>query len=206
MLPVTCKQLQPWFCCLVNCMPNNNGIWLQKMKRGLMSDRACPFAFAVATFSMKVLIATLLFDDHYIPNPLSTVRAMVNVYKIFFFLFIPSYFTVFVMRGILCLSLSFPCFQDSISKVIHLYWSALLHEFLRSSPQMLVLAACNSSFCGKQKLLSRPSFCELDLHMKDEGAVLYYILQVSLALWKIFNPTINWASLLCLCPLFLNWK
>lgn len=49
-----------------------------------MSDRACPFVFAVATFSMKVLIATLLFDDHYIPNPLNTVRAMVNVYKIFF--------------------------------------------------------------------------------------------------------------------------
>lgn len=34
-----------------------------------MSDRACPFGFAVATFSRKVLIATLLFDDRYVPQP-----------------------------------------------------------------------------------------------------------------------------------------
>lgn len=49
----------------------------------------------------------------------------------------------------------------------------------------------NSSRCSKPKLLSRPSFCELALHMKDEGAALYYVFQVSLAFWKLFNPTIN---------------
>lgn len=128
-------------------------------------------------------------------NTSSTVKTKVNVYMIFFFIVIPSHFTVCVVRGILCLSLSFPRFQDSISKVSHLYWSAALHEFLRSSPQMLVLAACNSSFCSQQKVLGRPGFCELDLRMKDEGAALHYILQVSLTLWKIFNSTINWKNL-----------
>lgn len=34
-----------------------------------MSDRARPFVFAVATFSMEVLIATLMADDHYVPQP-----------------------------------------------------------------------------------------------------------------------------------------
>jgi len=50
-------------------MPNNHGRWLRKMKRALRSDRACPFVFAVATFSRKVLIAALLFDENYIPRP-----------------------------------------------------------------------------------------------------------------------------------------
>lgn len=170
-----------------------------------MSDRACPFAFAVTTFSVKDLLLLCCLMTIMPPNLPSTERTVVNVYKILK-IFIPIYFTVFVMGGISCLCLSFPCFWDSISKVSHLYGSALLHEFLRSSPQMLALAPCNSSFRDTQRLIIRPSFCELDLHMRDEGAALYYILQVSSALWKIFNPTVDWAKLLCFCPLFLNWK
>lgn len=172
-----------------------------------MSDGVCPLVFAVAPFSMKVLTATLLFDAHYVFQHSEYSEDEGKCLHDFFFIVIPSHFTVFAVRGILCLSLSFPRFQDSISKVSHLYWSAALHEFLRSSPQMLVLAACNSSFCSQQKVLGRPGFCELDLRMKDEGAALHYILQVSLTLWKIFNSTINWKNLfLCLWPVFLNCK
>lgn len=122
-------------CCLGNHMPNNNSRWLQKMKRGLMSDRACPFAWAVTTFSVKDLLLLCCLMVFTPPNLPSTQRTMVNVYKIFK-IFIPGYFMVFVKRGISRLCLSFPCFWDSISKVSHLYGSALLHEFLRSSPQM----------------------------------------------------------------------
>lgn len=122
-----------------------------------MSDRACPFAFAVTTFSVKDLLLLCCLMIITSPNLPSTERTMVNVYKILKILIL-DYFTVFVMRGILCLCLSFPCFWDSISKVTHLYESALLHEFLRSSPQMLALAACNSSFWDTQRLISRPSF------------------------------------------------
>lgn len=155
-----------------------------------MSDRACPFACAVTTFSVKDLLLLCCLMVIIPPNLPSTERTMVNVYKIFNN-FIPGYFTVFVKRGISHLCLSCPWFWDSISKVSHLYGSALVHEFLRGRPQMLALAACNSSFWDTQRLISRPSFCELDLPMRDEGAALYYILQVSSALWKIFNPTIN---------------
>lgn len=87
---------------------------------------------------LLVLWCLMLFAT---PSPLSTAKTIVNIHHVFFKLcFIPSYFTVFVMGDILCLSLSFPRFQDSISKVSHLYWSALLHEFLRSSPRTPVLA------------------------------------------------------------------
>lgn len=78
----------------------------------------------------------------------TTEKTTVMFRRSFLFLFLVILQSL--SRGILCLSLSFSFFQDSISKVSHLYWSALLHEFLGSSPQMLFLAASNSSFCGKQ--------------------------------------------------------
>lgn len=184
-------------------MPNSNSRWLQKNEAWVDEWQSMSFCFCCHHFFSERLTATLLLDDHYTPPNLpSTERTLVNVYKILKF-FIPM---VFVMRGISLFCLSFPCFWDSISKVSHLFGSALVHEFVRSSPQMLALAACNSSFRDTQRLTSRPSFWELDLHMRDERAALYYILQVSSALWTIFNPTIDWAKLLCLCPLFLNWK
>lgn len=91
-----------------------------KMKYGVMSDGVCPLVFAVAPFSMKVLTATLLFDAHYVLQHSKYSEDKGKCLRDFFIV-IPSHFTVFVVRGILCLSLSFPCFQDSISKVSHFY-------------------------------------------------------------------------------------
>lgn len=108
-----------------------------------MSDRACPFAFAVTTFSVKdLLLLCCLMIITSPPNLPSTERTMVNVYKILK-IFIPCYFMVFVMKGILCLCLSFPCFRDSISKVTTL-WKCLTAWISQKQP--LDAGSCSMQF------------------------------------------------------------
>lgn len=104
-----------------------------------MSDRACPFAFAVTTFSVKdLLLLCCLMIITSPPNLPSTERTMVNVYKILK-IFIPCYFMVFVMKGILCLCLSFPWFRDSISKVTTFMEVPYSMNFSEAAPRRWLL-------------------------------------------------------------------
>lgn len=76
------------------------------MKRGVVSDRVCPFVFAAAPFSMKALAAALLSDAHYALRHSDHGEDSGDVWKIFV-IFIPSHLRVFVVRPLMSLPLFF---------------------------------------------------------------------------------------------------
>lgn len=176
-------------------MATKNEAWVDEWQ-------SMSFCFCCHHFFSEWLTATLLFDDHYASQPAKhredNGKCLQDLKK-----FIPSYFTVFVMRGISCFCLSFPCFLGFYQQANPPLWKCFTAWISQKQPPDAGSCSIAIPLFGTHRDWSAGCFCELDLHMRDEGAALYYILQVS---WKIFNPTINWANLLRLCPLFLNWK